>query len=374
MKIGIDIRAINSPKLTGVGAYVLNAVKNIVEKDKDNQYFLLSSGFNKDTKSWINFKNINATHKHIYIPNKVLNLSLLSNIGPHFLKYFHQDMDLLWLPNINFYKSNKKIPFILTIHDLSFLHSKEFYSIKRKLWHRFVKVERLVEKADKIIAVSHNTKRDIVRFFGVDESKIKVINPGIDAHKMNDDLAHRLIQDYKISDKFFVYVGTIEPRKNIASIIKAFDIYHKEHPDTELIIVGGKGWIYEKLFKSIQKRKYVKYLNYVSGPKKDALYYLSQGLIWPSFYEGFGFPPLEATFNGTPVIVSYKTSLPEIMKNQAIYIDPYNVADIYNALESLNDKKLIDDLHEKSKLFDIPTWETQASEIIDLFNSYKTKK
>lgn len=372
MNIGIDIRALNSSKLTGVGTYVLNAVKNIIEIDKENNYYLISSGLRGEVKAWIDFKNINTQHKHIKLPNKLLNLSLFTRTGPNFMSYLPDKMDIFWLPNINFFTCDKKTPFVLTIHDLSFLHSKEFYSFKRKAWHRSVNVERLVDHADRIIAVSNNTKRDIVRFFGADDAKISVINPGLDVNKMDRDLAERLVQDYKLSKDFFVYVGTIEPRKNIVSIIKAFDLYHKDNPDAELVIVGGKGWIYEKIFHNIQRRKYVRYLGYLSGPKKDAIYYLSKGLIWPSLYEGFGFPPLEATYHGVPVILSYKTSLPEIMKDQAIYIDPYNISDIYNALKLIDeDKDLREDLKDKANKFNLPSWENQAKEIIKLFNSYK---
>jgi len=372
MNIGIDIRALNTSKLTGVGAYVLNAVKTIVQLDEDNKYFLLSSGLKKDAGTWIDFQHIDIVHKHIKIPNKLLNLSLFSGIGPNFVDYLPKKIDLFWLPNINFFKQNKQVPYILTIHDLSFLHSKEFYSLKRKLWHKSVGVSSLAENADKIIAVSNNTKRDIIRFFGIDDTKIQVINPGIDVQLMETDSAYKLIKNFNLNEKFFVYVGTLEPRKNISSIIKAFDIYYKQNPDTDLVIVGGKGWIYEKLFQTIKKRKYVRYLGYISGAKKDALYTLSQGLIWPSFYEGFGFPPLEATFHKVPVIVSYKTSLPEIMKNQAIYIDPYNVADIYNALTILkDDKNLRKSLKSTANNFKIPSWSEQSRKVINLFNSYK---
>ena len=173
---------------------------------------------------------------------------------------------------------------------------------------------------------------------------------------------------YDLKKEYFIYIGTLEPRKNIASIIKGFDKYHKEYPYTELLIIGAKGWMYRDIIKKIKQRKYIRNLGYVTGLEKAALYYLSQGLIWPSFYEGFGFPLLEATYYNVPVIASYKTSLPEIIKKQALYIDPFNSAEIYQMLKMLTeDKELRKDLIEDSKDFKIYNWSEQIKEIINYF-------
>ena len=140
-----------------------------------------------------------------------------------------------------------------------------------------------------------------------------------------------------------------------------------------MVLVGGRGWMYNGLLQEIKKRPYIKYLGYQKNPIKDAIYQLSYAFIWPSFYEGFGFPPLEAMAHKKPVIASYKTSLPEILKNQAIYIDPYNVADMFQAMQAL-----IEDQHlylslitEKNEALD---WQQQSQEILNIFKQVIIKK
>jgi glycosyltransferase involved in cell wall biosynthesis len=372
MNIGIDIRALGNKKLTGIGKYIYHAIDNLLKLDKENQYYLFSSGLKKDPYKQLDFNQANVRHIHIPISNKLMNLSFITGINSGICKKFLKDIDVFWMPNINFCSLPKNLPMILTVHDLSFLHSREFYSLKRRYWHKLVNVEKLAKAADKIIAVSGNTKRDLMRFFSLPDDKITIINPGIDTMLMNQDRAEEVLKDFDLPAKFFVYVGTLEPRKNIDSIIKAFDKYHKDYPDVHLVIVGAKGWIYRKILREIKKRPFINYLDYVTSPVKDALYFMSQGLIWPSFYEGFGFPPMEAIAHKTPVIVSYKTSLPETVKQQALYIDPYNISDIYQSLKFLTeDKKLIKELKISAKTFKVPQWPNQAQQILDLFNTYK---
>lgn len=371
MNIGIDIRALDEYKLTGVGNYILNSIKNIIKLDKENHYYLLNTGLKKKNNI-INIKQDNLHYVYLKYPNKLLNFNLSMKIGKGLSQYFPVKIDLLWLPNINFYHNINNIPFILTIHDLSFLHSNSFYSLKRRLWHKMIKVNNLVNKANNIITVSNSTKRDVVRFFNIKEDKIKVIHPGIDSNIIDKEKAKDLIKPFNINKKYFIYIGTLEPRKNIQAIIQAFDKYHEEYKNVDLVIAGKKGWLYNNTIKSIKKRKYIKYLDYISVKEKDALYTLSLGLIWPSFYEGFGFPPLEATFHNIPVIVSYKTSIPEIMKEQAIYVDPYNSADVYMAMKNLTkDKNLSNSLIQSAKEFNLPKWNKQSKEIINLFKIIK---
>jgi len=372
MKIGIDIRALGSKHLTGIGVYIFNAIKNILEIDKDNQYYLFSSGLKNDLYTNLDFNQKNVEHIHVKASNKLINLGIIVGKSSKVCRDFFKQVDLFWLPNINFCNLDRNCPSILTVHDLSFLHSREFYSLKRRYWHKLVKVDNLVSLSSHIIAISENTKRDLMRFFSLEEDKISVINPGIEYTKLDDERANNLLSTLDLPDKFFIYVGTLEPRKNIMSIIKAFDRYHQKYPNTHLLVVGSKGWIYSNILRQIKKRHYVHYLSYVASPLKDALYHKSQGLIWPSFYEGYGFPPMEALAHKKPIIVSYKTSLPEIVKHQALYVDPYNISDIYKSLMNLSqDKKLLEQFRNSVDSFQLPTWPTQAKKIVDIFNKYK---
>ena len=247
------------------------------------------------------------------------------------------------------------------------------YSLKRKIWHKLVGVRKLIDQATALIVVSENTKRDIIRFFSISEDKIFVVYPGVEHQKINTDEAKKLTQHLDLPSKYFLFVGTLEPRKNVLGLIKAFDVLHRKHQDYHLVLVGGRGWMYNGLLQEIKKRPYIKYLGYQKNPIKDAIYQLSYAFIWPSFYEGFGFPPLEAMAHKKPVIASYKTSLPEILKNQAIYIDPYNVADMFQAMQAL-----IEDQHlylslitEKNEALD---WQQQSQEILNIFKQVIIKK
>ncbi len=368
MNIAVDIRALGNKKLTGIGKYIFYALENILSIDQENTYYLISTGLKKSTYSHLPFKQSNVKHIHLNIPNKILNTILITGVGSQLVHKFFRNIDIFWMPNINFYLSGNDTPMILTIHDLSFLHDREFYSIRRRYWHKLVDVGFLVRKSRAIVAVSANTKRDIVRFFSIDKDKIHIINPGVHIVKMDKTKAQSLIDKYHLPEKYFIYVGTLEPRKNIGSIIKAFDRYHRDYPETALVIVGGRGWVYRRLIKQIKKRDYVRYLDYVDSPVKDALYFLSQGLIWPSFYEGFGFPPMEAMSLGIPLIVSYKTSLPETMKRYPVYVDPYNISDIYQAMLQITTDQ---NLQKQFKVYPIPNWQDQAKQLIALFNQYK---
>jgi glycosyltransferase involved in cell wall biosynthesis len=372
MNIAIDIRALSNKKLTGIGKYIYHSIENILELDKNNKYYLFSSGLKDKIPNSLNFVG-NFQYIHIAWPNKLLNFALWLGLVK-LDKFLPDDTDLVWLPNLNFARFSKNLPFILTIHDLSFLHSREFYSVKRRHWHKLVNVSYLVENAQKIITVSANTKRDILRFFTISEDKIAIINPGVGYNKISNDEAKRLIYKFKLKDDFYLYIGTLEPRKNILSIIRAFDHFHNDYPDSQLVIVGTKGWIYNKLLKSIKRRPWVSYLGYIDGLEKDALYQLCQAFIWPSFYEGFGFPPMEALAHNKPLIVSYKTSLPEIIGRNAIYIDPYNISDIYRALKNLKeDEALRKKMFDNSKNYVLQSWPEQVKEVIKVFNSFSKK-
>lgn len=373
MYIGVDIRVLNTKKLTGIGSYTKLALFNLAKNNPNDNFYLFSSGLKNDLHIQEILDLTNVHHYHWQESNKILNIKFILGQGPTLANVFGVNLDIFWLPNLNFYRFSETCPTVLTIHDLSWLHNHNFYNLKMRLWHRLIGVKNLLEKANGVLTVSHNTKRDIMRFFTINEDKIKVVYPGVESMDLDKVSAQRILAPLKLPEKYWLYLGTLEPRKNIISIIKAFEKFHQKYPEQNLLLVGGRGWLYRSIWSALKNKAYIHYLGYIDNPQKDALYFMSQGLLWPSLYEGFGFPPLEALAQGVPVIVSFKTSLPEILKDKALYVDPYNVADIYQSLCQLNiDSNLRQAFKMPDKTF-LNTWANASLEIRNVFESFINK-
>jgi len=314
-------------------------------------------------------------------PNKLLNYWLF--------KFFKRPkidrllgVDLFFMPHINFIALSKESKFILTIHDLSFLRFKDFFSWRKNFWHKMLNLKNLINRADKIITVSESSKSDILDLFKTSPEKIKVIHSGIeDNFRMidkNDESIIKIRKKYNLPEKFILFLGTIEPRKNISSLIQAYGQLHAHgrYAEYKLVIAGAKGWKNRNIFKAWSESSFVddiKFIGYVAREDKIYIYNLAKVFVYPSFYEGFGFPPLEAMACGTPVIASYASSLPEILGRAALLIDPYNTADIAEAIDNvIADKELRNDLVvgglARAKEY---KWGKTAGEYIKLFNAIK---
>jgi glycosyltransferase involved in cell wall biosynthesis len=359
MRIGIDIRCLAEGKRTGVEEYVLNLLPNIFEIDKKNEYLLFFNSF-KESKvdlSWTN-KYSNVSIKKFSFPNKIINL---------FFWYFNfpkidsllGGIDLFFMPNLGFGSVSNKCKLILTVHDLSFERFPDFFSLKRKWWHIFINPKKICQRADKIIAVSESTKNDLISLYQLPESKIVTIRSAISDKfaviSRNDPRLLEVKEKYGLPYRFILYLGTIEPRKNIQSIVLAFDelqknvkkYNQKEVLKYKLVIAGGIGWKYEEIFSCGGAPICIKdaiFTGAIKEKDKVYLYNLASVFVYPSFFEGFGFPPLEAMASGVPVICSNNSSLPEVAGNAAIMIDPDRPDEIRIALEKVISNK---DFREK---------------------------
>ncbi|MFH1233600.1 MAG: glycosyltransferase family 1 protein [Patescibacteria group bacterium] len=385
MLIGIDIRTLMDARYSGVSEYTFNLIKEILKLDNHNEYRLFYNSFNNCPNiPEFSAKNVKLV-KYNY-PNKILNYL--------FFKFFNYPkidkdlgVDVFFMPHINFIGLSDKGKKIITVHDLSFLRNPEFFSLRKNFWHNMVDVSSLLKKFNQIIAVSENTKRDIIELCGIDPEKIKVIYSGISqGHRVieNPNLIeikklNEVKQKYNLPDKFILYLGTIEPRKNIKGIIKAYNqlrIFDKQEnrelQDIKLIIVGGKGWKNKDIYKEQEKSEYkddIKFLGYIDSEDKVYLYNLASAFVYPSFYEGFGFPLLEAMACGTPVVASYSSSLPEVIGNAGLLVNPYDIADIANGLKQilsnkdLRDKLIKKGLEQANKF----KWNKSATEYLKIF-------
>ncbi|HCC23345.1 TPA: hypothetical protein DF272_04160 [Candidatus Falkowbacteria bacterium] len=369
MNIAIDIRSLMHPNRTGVGEYTHELLSALFTLDQKNQYWLFYNSAKSVNVPKFNFPNVHYA-KFSY-PNKLLNFSLKIFNYPKIDKLiqhkFKTTIDLFFFPNLIFFAV--ACPYIITCHDLSFELFPSFYSLKRRLWHWFINPSKLYHRARSIISVSHHTCSDLIKTYHLPAAKIITIHSGISTVYKKLDLTDpgkdRVRQKYSLPSKFFLFLGTLEPRKNIETLILAYNRNQDIHPSsTELVIAGAPGWKYKTIYRLIEHSKYsskIHLINFVAQADKVYLYNMAQVFIFPSFYEGFGFPPLEALASGTPVIASHVSSLPEILGQNASYIDPYNVQDLADGLNS--------SLTESPKAVDFP-WPTTAARVLTLFNNF----
>lgn len=332
MKIAIDARALGIGKRTGVEEYELALLSALFKIDKENEYILFNNGFFQKNNEFEQFgDNPNVKIVNLRIPNKIFNSAIT------FLNYPKLDKlcgspDVFFSPSWNFCKLSKGIRKIITVHDLSFEISPDFFSLKKRLWHKIVAVKKQALEADKIIAVSNASKQDLLNIYGIASEKIEVIYPGINNSFFKDcDVKEKqeVRNKYHLPENFILFIGTIEPRKGIQNLIQSFNEFKKKDvSNIDLVISGVRGWSYREILKTAAKSPYAKnihFTGFVHDKDKPAFIQSSKIFIYPSFYEGFGFPPLEAMACKIPVIISHNPSLPEISGDGALMINPWNL-------------------------------------------------
>jgi len=331
MKIGIDARMYSS-RFTGIGRYNHELIKNLLKIDQKNQYviFLNKNEFPQfEIKNSKQVKKVLADCKHYSWKEQI-----------NFLKILNKEkLDLMHFTHFNapiFYKK----PFVMTIHDLtlSFFPGKKMTS----LLHRFayqLTIRLNTHKAKKIIAVSQNTKKDLINLLKIKPEKITVTYEGTDPkfklikNKNKLGFIAKIKTKYGLNKPFLLYTGVWRDHKNVIGLIKTFDKLIKEKNFTgNLVITGKKDSTYCEVTKTVAKlnlEKKIKLVGLVSEEDLVALYNLATIYVFPSFYEGFGLPPLEAMACGTPVAASNTSCIPEICgKENAVFFNPYNITDM----------------------------------------------
>lgn len=341
MNISIDIRPLMSPIRTGVGEYTYGLLNAIFEIDKVNQYFLFYNSHADVAKFIPKWEQNNVHFVQTKWPNKLFNFSLRLFKRPRLdklmAKISKQNIDVFYSPNINFTSLAEKTKSILTIHDLSFEFFPEFYSLKQRLWHKIINAKKQCEQASVILTPSENTKKDIMKKYAIAGEKIKALYPGLDAgFNTSANVAPNIKQKYNLPEKFILFLGTLEPRKNIIGLIEAFEkSFSKLSSPYSLVIAGTKGWRSKYIFQRIESspiKNQIKFIDYVDPADKPALYKAADLFVFPSFYEGFGFPVIEAMASGTPVITSNRSSLPEITEGAAFLINSSDTNAISEAM------------------------------------------
>jgi len=380
---------------TGVEEYTLGLLESLFKLDKKNEYILFLNSWKKPNFDFSVFSVYpNVRLKRLKIPNKLFNFFSWYLAWPkidHIAGGFASTRggaDVVFLPNIIFGSVSRSAKVVLVVHDLSFERHSEYFSRKRRWWHMFINTRRICLAADKLIAVSQSTKQDLIDLYGIKNGKIEMIHSAVSADfkiiGRNDFQLVATKDKYSLPYNFILSLGTIEPRKNIIGTVRAYnslqEYARKNSRDDllkyELVIVGESGWNAREIFSEIENspfKKKIRVINSLPHNDKPYVYNLASLFVYPSFFEGFGFPPLEAMSCGVPVVTSNNSSLPEVAGDAAILIDPDKPDEISNAMRDiLTDKELRSDLIrrglKKSQEFN---WTITAQKTLDIFNKLK---
>jgi len=362
MKVGVISAQLNQ-QLTGIGNYTHSLIKELNKLDTNEDFLFLINHQN----------NTFFTNDGIIVDNPFPILKTYAWYPYLIRKLRKYKLDIIHNPSQvpTFFKSKQK--YILTLHDISpFLTPKE-HRHGRVLVYKLL-TPRTLKTADKIITVSNSTKNDLINYFNIPEEKIRVILLAADEKfkPLSNKEIREAKQKYTLNFPFILYVGTLEPRKNIPSLVKAFYKLKKKNLRYKLVITGKKGWKYKEIFETIDKlnlQNDVVFTGYVADEDLPALYNAADMFVYPSIYEGFGLPPLEAMACGTPVITSNTSSLPEVVGDAGIMVDPYDVDGLADAMhEVLTDEGLRANMIKKGlERAEMFSWEKCARETLEVY-------
>ncbi len=386
MKIALDIRRVTD---FGVGTYIRNIVRALAAIDCQNQYFLLGPA---ERFHEFDF----ATHASACCGDTATR-DLPSNFFPIPFAYEEESArsyieldrvlrrtgcDVLHVPHLFWYPRRSPCPYVVTVHDLlAFFRPESNGSGVKRLLHNFF-TRRGLDKAARILAVSKFTRNEIVRIYGVPAEKISVIYNAIDERFQRGHAGpadrDMMIHRFQVTYPFLLYAGNIKPHKNVNRIIEAFSALKPElekdgsFPDLKLVIIGDELSKHPDLRRSVIRgavQNDVRFLGFVPIDVLRVFYDLAKVFIFPSLYEGFGLPPLEAMAHGTPVVTSNVTSLPEVVGSAAVLVNPENSFEIMRAVHRvLVDQPLRDQLKERgyqqAKVF---SWEEAARRTLGIY-------
>lgn len=382
MKIGVDVRVLMDKYYSGVSQYTANLLTAILEQDKTNQYCLFYNSWHNLDDRLGHWQRANAKLISRHLPNKIFNYFLQKLLGRPKLDKILGGVDLFWSPHFNFSSFTPSVTRIVTVHDLSFLRYPHFFNYRKNFWHRALNVKKILRGATHLVAVSQSTKNDIIELAGIAPDKISVIYSGNNSIKRevgNQEQQEYLIA-HSIKGRFLLYLGNLEPRKNLVGLIAAFNELKSKQPelaDLQLVLAGAPGWKNHRLYQAKRLSPYqadIIFLGYISQKEREILYSSASVFVYLSFYEGFGFPPLEAMTYDLPVVCSNVSSLPEVVGDAAILVNPFQIEEtVYAVTEILKEADLRDRLiqkgRERVKLF---SWNKTASEYLALFNKIRS--
>jgi len=367
-RIGIDATALPAQPV-GAGNYIIQLVKALAKMDLDYEFIVFAQKSKRDLFG---------------IPlNSNLHWEIVADKSPMYRLMWEQttfprlvhraELDLLH--SLHYTKPVRLgCPSVVTIHDMTFFLFPHLHTRSKRIFFPFA-IRSSIRRADALIAISESTRQDSIRLLGISPQKIFTTMLGItDEFRVVKDkgLLEKVREKYDLPEAFVLYVGLVEPRKNIPFLIRAYKSLVDEGIQHNLVIVGRFGWMYHEVFKQIEElglEDRVQFTGYMPQDDLPMVYNLASLFVYPTKYEGFGFPTLEAMACGTPVVTTAISSLPEIVGNAGILVPPGDEQELTGAMvEVLSDPIFYDQLRtrglQRSEQF---TWERTARETLKVY-------
>jgi len=363
MRVAINTLAMGH-KLYGVGNYIKHLVASLSKLDAQNEYLLFASRENAH-----HLQDLGGNFRIQYGPgSRSLRLPWEQTILPLRLK--RERIDLYHGPTFvtPLLKTSRQV---VSIHDMTFHLTPERHSLHKRIYFRAM-IPKAIRRSDAIIAVSESTKRDLLRLLEIEEeSKISLVPLGVDSRfypRTDEAELAGVRKKYGLPPKFILFVGMIEPRKNLRTLVEAYESAGLAN-DFELVVAGSLGWNYEALLRQIARSPVghrIRMPGYVADADLPALYSLATVFVYPSLYEGFGLPVLEAMACGVPVITSDISSLPEVAADAGVLFDPSSSQALASVLQRVLGSGELRQLlsergRQRARLF---TWELTAQKTL----------
>jgi O-antigen biosynthesis alpha-1,3-mannosyltransferase len=375
LRVAIDIQNLLLPK-TGVGHYVYELAKSLSALNADADFLFFY--FNRNRSLNLPFLSQRAKEHRIASRRIRLYGQIWKYLQFPAIDRFLPEVDVYHFPNF-FIRPFRRGKCVLTIHDLSFIRYPQ-YTEPKNLAFLTRQVKHAVKRADKIIADSNFTRNEIIDIYSIEPSKVVTVYPGI-RHEFGQPVLVSEIESirkkYNLFDPFILFVGTIEPRKNLLGLVEGFRIMREsslEYKNVRLVVCGMPGWLCETTIKRMEKpdvAKNITRIGYVPDEDLPALYSAAEALALPSWYEGFGFPCVEAIANGVPVLCSKDSSMSEICGETAILVEPGRPENIAAGLIRIfTDSQLKESFARNGReLVKKFTWEHTAKQTYDVYRS-----
>ena len=367
MRIAIDAHSIGA-KLGGNESYAANLIEALARIDTVNEYSLYvttGEAFDRYRQSWPNF-SVRLTRPHTPLIRIPLTLSAELRKNP---------VDVL---HVQFTAPPFcPCPVVVSVHDLSFEHLPHTFNRRSRTQLRLT-VRHSVRRAARVLTLSEHTRKDVIETYRIDPERVDVIPIAASPRfgpVLDDKELQRVRHTYGIESDYILCVGSIQPRKNLVRLVKAYALLRNKRPADKLpklVFVGKRAWLYDETLRAIDEMgitESVILTGYVPETDLPALYSGALCFVYPSFFEGFGLPPLEAMQCGVPVIIGNRTSLPEVVGDAALAVDPFDVHAIAGAIEDLINKPVLrDELRVKglarAHIFD---WQETAQRTLKVY-------